>query len=75
MKKKAAADRLLEYVRKYPGLSTGEYADDLKVPRASARRDLQVLRARGLVRGETNSSMAEEDGFAKNTLYWWTPIE
>ena len=70
-----AAEALLAAVKKYPGLSTGEYASDLVKPVASVRRDLQALRARGLVRGETNPIQAEEDSYPKTTFYWWVPIE
>lgn len=73
--KPTAADRLLAEIKKYPGLSTGEYADALGMPRASVRRDLQALRARGLVKGETNPVMAEEDDYPKTTFYWWVPID
>lgn len=72
--KQTAAERVLEHVTKYPGLSTGEYADDLVMPRASTRRTLNDLRALGLVRGETNPTMAEEDHYPTTTFYWWVPI-
>ena len=68
-----AAEAVLSQVTKYPGLSTGEYAEDLVKPDASVRRDLQVLRARGLVRGQVNPTLAKEDGFSRKTLYWWVP--
>ena len=70
-----AAESLLTAVKKYPGLTTGEYANDLVKPVASVRRDLQALRARGLVRGEVNPLQATEDSYPANTFYWWCPIE
>jgi predicted ArsR family transcriptional regulator len=61
-------------VSKYPGLTASEYASDLGKPSASVRRDLQVLRARGLVRGRPNPDLAREDGVSSKTMYWWVPI-
>lgn len=69
-----AAQALLKQIKTWPGLTTAEYAKDLEKPVASVRRDIQVLRSHGLIKGEPNTDMAEEDGYPPNTFYWWVPI-
>jgi hypothetical protein len=77
-------EKLLDLVRRYPGLSTVEYAEASWGRRgwsdanlyALLRSDLDRLWGLGLVAREKNEPLAREDGFPSRIWYWYAiPIE
>ena len=61
---------LLEVICRYSGLTTREYAEMVRRPVPSVRRDLMKLRRRGALVSHQDPELSKECGSAARSLYW-----